>query len=118
MNSGHNLRGVRRTGHSAFWRWRGPCSPSCSLKAVACGAAGFCYGSHPASAYMPSWWIPLMVVWFISAQVALAAGWLALLRAWRLRHKPVITAADAAILNRRAALHWPPEPSRCHPPGH
>jgi hypothetical protein len=62
------------------------------------------YGSHPNSAYMPSWWIPLMVVWFISAQVALAAGWLALLRAWRLRHKPVIKAADAAILNRRAAL--------------
>ena len=45
-----------------------------------------------------------MVVWFISAQVALAAGSLALLRAWRLRHQPVITAADAAILNRRAAL--------------
>jgi hypothetical protein len=62
------------------------------------------YGSHPASGYMPSWWVPLMVVWFISAQVALAAGSLALLRAWRLRQQSVITAADAAILNRRAAL--------------
>jgi hypothetical protein len=62
------------------------------------------YGSHPTSAYMPSWWVPLMVVWFISAQVALAAGALALLRTWRLRQQHVITAADAAILNRRAAL--------------
>ena len=62
------------------------------------------YGSHPTSAYMPSWWVPLMVVWFISAQVALAAGSLALLRAWRLRHQSVITASNAAILNRRAAV--------------
>jgi hypothetical protein len=62
------------------------------------------YGSHPASGYMPSWWVPLMVVWFVTAQVALAAGSLALLRAWRLRHQTVISAADAAILNRRAAL--------------
>jgi hypothetical protein len=62
------------------------------------------YGSHPASGYMPSWWVPLMAVWFVTAQVALAAGSLALLRAWRLRHQTVISAADAAILNRRAAL--------------
>lgn len=62
------------------------------------------YGSHPASGYMPSWWTPLLVVWFFTAQVAFAAGSLALLRAWRLRHQTVISAADAAILNRRAAL--------------
>lgn len=62
------------------------------------------YGSHPTSAYMPSWWVPLMVVWFISAQVAFAAGSLALLRAWRLRRQTVISAADAAILNRRVAV--------------
>jgi hypothetical protein len=62
------------------------------------------YGSHPISDYMPSWWTPLLVVWFFTAQVAFAAGSLALLRAWRLRHQPVISAQDAAILNRRAAL--------------
>jgi hypothetical protein len=66
------------------------------------------YGSHPYSGYIPSWWVPLMVVWFISAQLALAAGALALLRAWRLRHEAVITAADAAILRRplSAADRW------------
>jgi hypothetical protein len=62
------------------------------------------YGSHPDSAYIPTWWVPLMIVWFISAQLALAAGALALLRAWHLRHEAVITAADAAILRRRAAV--------------
>jgi hypothetical protein len=62
------------------------------------------YGSHPTSGYMPSWWTPLLVVWFFTAQVAFAAGSLALLRAWRLRHQTVISAADAAILNRRAAV--------------
>ncbi len=62
------------------------------------------YGSHPWSGYIPSWWVPLMIVWFISAQLALAAGSLALLRAWCLRDQPVITSADAAILRRRAAV--------------
>jgi hypothetical protein len=62
------------------------------------------YGSHPASAYIPGWWLPLMLIWFVTAQVALASGSLALLRAWRLRHETVITAEDAAIINRRAAL--------------
>jgi hypothetical protein len=46
----------------------------------------------------------MMIVCFISAQVALASGGLALLRAWRLRRVPVMTAVDAAILNRRAAV--------------
>lgn len=62
------------------------------------------YGSDPHSAYMPSWWVPLMIVWFFSAQLALAAGSLAVRLAWRLRHQPVITAADARILRRRAAV--------------
>lgn len=62
------------------------------------------YGSHPHTGFMPSWWVPLMVVWFITAQVAFAAGLLALARAWRLRHEPVIKAADAAVLNRRVAV--------------
>jgi hypothetical protein len=45
--------------------------------------------------------VPLFVV---ASQVAFAAGVLAILRAWRLRRAPVITAADAAILYRRAGL--------------
>jgi hypothetical protein len=40
----------------------------------------------------------------IAAQVAFASGMLAILRAWRLRRAPVITAADAAVLYRRAGL--------------
>jgi hypothetical protein len=63
------------------------------------------YGHYPDSFYLHRWWwIPMMVVCLVSAQVALASGGLALLRAWRLRRVPVITAADAAILNRRAAV--------------
>jgi hypothetical protein len=62
------------------------------------------YGNYPVSSYFPWWWVPMMFVWFISAQIALAAGALALLRAWRLRHVAVMTAADAAVLNRRAAV--------------
>lgn len=62
------------------------------------------YGHYPVSDYFPWWWVPMMLVCFISAQVALASGGLALLRASRLRRVPVMTAADAAILNRRAAV--------------
>jgi hypothetical protein len=62
------------------------------------------YGHYRVSDYLPWWWVPMMVVCLISAQVALASGGLALLRAWRLRRVPVMTAADAAILNRRAAV--------------
>ena len=62
------------------------------------------YGYYPVSYYFPWWWVPMMLVCFVSAQVALAAGGLALLRAWRLRQVPVMTAADAAVLNRRAAV--------------
>jgi hypothetical protein len=43
-------------------------------------------------------------LYIFAAQVALAAGVLALLRAWRLRRVPVITAADAAILHRRVGV--------------
>jgi hypothetical protein len=63
------------------------------------------YGHYPVSYYVHRWWwVPMMLVCFISAQVALASGGLALLRAWRLRRVPVMAAADAAILNRRAAV--------------
>jgi hypothetical protein len=62
------------------------------------------YGHYAWSYYFPGWWIPMMVVWFICGQVALASGGLALLRAWRLRGVAVMTAADAQILNRRAAV--------------
>ena len=62
------------------------------------------YGHYQVDGAFPWWWVPMMLVCFISAQVALASGGLALLRAWRLRRVPVMTAADAAILNRRAAV--------------
>lgn len=50
----------------------------------------------------PAWSAPLLLTAALSAQLALAAGGLALLRAWRLRHLPVIGTADAQILLRRA----------------
>jgi hypothetical protein len=50
------------------------------------------------------WYIPMLFVCALSAQVALAAGSLALIRAWRLRRLAVISHADALILNRRAAV--------------
>jgi hypothetical protein len=62
------------------------------------------YGSYRVSGYLPWWWVPMMVVWVVAAQVALASGVLALLRAWRLRNEPVISSADAAVLTRRAAV--------------
>ncbi len=58
-------------------------------------------GQHHA---MPAWVSPLLLAAALAAQVALAAGGLALLRAWRLRRDAVIRAADARILARRAAL--------------
>ena len=62
------------------------------------------YGYYRITAYLPGWWVPYMIVCFVTAQIALAAGSLAFLRAWRLRHQPVMTTADAVIINRRAAL--------------
>lgn len=52
----------------------------------------------------PSWAAPIMLVAALAAQVALAAGCLALLRAWRLRRERTISASDATILARRSAL--------------
>lgn len=54
--------------------------------------------------YFPSWWGPVTVVCLFAAQVALAAGALAFIRAWRLRRVAVMTASDGAILNHRAAV--------------
>jgi hypothetical protein len=48
-----------------------------------------------------AWLAPL---WAMSAQVAFAAGVLALLRVWRLRRVPVITGRDAQILYRRVGV--------------
>jgi hypothetical protein len=62
------------------------------------------YGNYRVSAFLPSWWVPMMIVWMITAQVALASGVLALLRAWRLRNERVISAADATALTRRATV--------------
>lgn len=52
----------------------------------------------------PSWAAPILLVAALAAQVALAAGGLALLRAWRLRRESTISRADATILARRSAL--------------
>lgn len=49
------------------------------------------------------WYVPMLLACALAAQVALAAGSLAFVRAWRLRRQPVISHADALILNRRAA---------------
>jgi hypothetical protein len=64
------------------------------------------WGGYGHYAWMTTvwWYVPLRLLRMFTAQVALAAGVLALLRAWRLRRVPVMTAADAAILNRRAAI--------------
>jgi len=61
------------------------------------------YGSY-ASTDVAGWWVPVMLACLLAGQVALACGGLAILRAWRLRRIPVITAADARVLNRRTAL--------------
>lgn len=52
----------------------------------------------------PSWSAPLLLLAALTAQLALAAGGLALLRAWRLRHAAVISARDARILLRRTGV--------------
>jgi hypothetical protein len=61
------------------------------------------YGSYKTS-WPPAWYIATLAVCALSAQVALASGLLALARAYRLRHVAVISAADARVLNRRAAV--------------
>jgi hypothetical protein len=61
------------------------------------------YGSY-ADTVAPTWYIVALAVCAVSAQVALASGLLALARAYRLRDIPVISAADARVLNRRAAV--------------
>jgi hypothetical protein len=50
------------------------------------------------------WWGPLQLAFTLTAEVALASGVLAVLRAYQLRREPTISAADAAIINRRTAL--------------
>ena len=98
---------ARITAYRAFGVLAGsrrPCWWSCSSTVVARGVAGLATVVTRPALTCRHGGSPLMVVWFISAQVALAAGSLALLRAWRLRHQSVITASNAAILNRRAAV--------------
>ena len=58
-------------------------------------------GTHTAT---PSWASPILLLAALTAQVALAAGGLALLRGWRLRREASISRADATILARRSAL--------------
>jgi hypothetical protein len=66
--------------------------------------AGWVGYGHDRFTTFPTWYLVTLVVCMISAQVALAAGLLALARAYRLRRVPVISAADAQVLNRRAAV--------------
>jgi hypothetical protein len=62
------------------------------------------YGNYGDGLTAVWWWVPLQLVCVLAAQVALASGLLALIRAYRLRGLPTITSADAASLNRRAAV--------------
>jgi hypothetical protein len=52
----------------------------------------------------PGWAAPVLLFAVLGGQLALAAGGTALLRAWRLRNKPVINAQEATMLARRAAV--------------
>lgn len=52
----------------------------------------------------PTWTAPILLVAAVAGQVALAAGSLTLLRAWRLRCEPVINRANAIVLARRSAV--------------
>lgn len=61
------------------------------------------YGSY-AYCHAQPWYVATLAVCVVTAQVALASGLLGLVRAWRLRHNPVISGAEARILNRRAAV--------------
>lgn len=62
---------------------------------------GYGAGAHDAS---PLWYVIVLGICALAAQVAFAAGCLALVRAYRLRRAPVISNADAGILNRRAGV--------------
>lgn len=57
-------------------------------------------GTHQVG-FTPRGSTAMLTVYGLAAQVALASGLLALIRAWRLRRLPVITGADAEILYRR-----------------
>ncbi len=61
------------------------------------------YGTHR-QVTTPTWTMPIMLITALAAQVALVAGTLALLRAWRLRHERVISRSDATVLARRSAV--------------
>jgi hypothetical protein len=52
----------------------------------------------------PWWWAPLQLLCMLTAQIALGAGLLAMLRTYRLGHRATISAADAAIIHRRTAV--------------
>ena len=52
----------------------------------------------------PGWAAPLLMLSILAAQVALAAGGLALLRALRMRRRPLISWDDATVLLRRAGV--------------
>jgi hypothetical protein len=74
-----------------------------AMFAAAGGNRGLQAFGHNATA-TPTWTAPILLVAAVAAQVAFAAGGLALVRAWRLRNERVITAADATVLARRSAV--------------
>jgi hypothetical protein len=61
------------------------------------------YGQHRHIA-TPTWTMPILLIAALAAQIAFAAGTLALLRAWRLRHERVISSSDAVVLARRSTV--------------
>lgn len=74
-----------------------------TMAAVGGGARGLGLIRHHAVDGV-TWTIPILLIAAVASQVALAAGGLALLRAWRLRHRRVIGREDAVVLARRAAV--------------
>lgn len=74
-----------------------------AMFAAAGGSRGLGLVRHHAPA-TPTWTAPILLVAAVASQVALAAGLLALLRAWRLREERVISATDATVLARRSAI--------------
>ncbi len=61
------------------------------------------YGSYRWT-YVPAWYLTVIIVCVLAAQVSLASGALAVMRALRRRRARVIPAAEVTILNRRALV--------------
>jgi hypothetical protein len=62
------------------------------------------YGAYHDGLAPRWWWGPLQLAFTLTAEIALASGTLAALRAHRLRRQAAITRTDAVVINRRTAL--------------